>query len=561
MTIQTHAPGGPSRPAVPSTGILSNLPRLVRQGESARLIVDGAAYLAIGGELHNSTSSDPVYLARVCEQLRRSGVTTIVATASWAEVEPREGSFDFKSVGETLAVARQHGLRLVLIWFGAYKNARSTYAPTWVRADLERFPRARVGATEMQSPFSYEGSMHKPELSVFSPALRDADATAYRELLRYLSKEDQEHTVIMVQVENEPGLLGGGRDRSELAMDAWNSPVPQSVLGVVQSHPEFVGSWFAECASVRSGTWAEVFGEDNRSDELFMSWGFATFVENVAAAGKEVLPLPALVNAWLGPQPGQPLAGQYPSGGPTSSMIPVWEALAPSIDIIAPDIYVQDSESAMRDYARGGRTLFIPEARFRVADLFHAVARYNAIGYCAFGVEDGRPGNQFFTASTLMVSQTDAIVEAQAAGAIHSISVGEDDRQVVKIGSYTITIHDTRALFTRVLVDAGVAAPTSRPPLELESTAGPFGPDPAEERAFGAIVQVEEDEFLLLGCGYTVDFAHDSDIVELDHVRELRNENGVWTEGRILNGDEHMRLVPSDGIGGSLVRLLRLTGG
>ncbi|PTL71984.1 glycoside hydrolase [Rathayibacter caricis DSM 15933] len=550
-----------SLPVLPLAGTdgtsASDLPRLERVGEAVRLIVDGAPYLALGGELHNSTSSDPAYLDRACARLAESGVTTIVATTSWDEVETTEGAFDFSSVSATLDVARRHGLRIVLIWFGAYKNARSTYAPTWVRADLDRFPRARVVPSETAAPFSYVGAMSKPELSVFSRELRAADAAAYAALLEHLRVEDAEHTVIMVQIENEVGLLGGGRDISPTAQAAWESDVPADVIETVLLHEEFAGSWLAERLTQSTGSWAEVFGEDNRSDELFMSWGFASYIEELAALGKAVLPLPTLVNAWLGPQPGQTQAGQYPSGGPTSAMIPVWESLAPSIDIIAPDIYVQDSEPVMREYSRGGRALLIPEARFRVADLFLALARYNGVGYCAFGVEDGRPGNQFFTASSLLTSQTEAVVHAQAAGRIRAVLLEGEEPQTFSFGEYTVTVHDTAALFTRVLLDAGVARPVSRPELELESSAGPFGPDPADDRAFGAILQVADDEFLLLGTGFTVDFAHSLDVVELDRVRELRQEDGDWIEGRLLNGDEHMRLVPTGEIGGSRVRLLR----
>lgn len=535
----------------------SNLPRLERQGMSVRLIVDGAPYLAIGGELHNSTSSDETYLDRACERLQRTGVATVVATVSWTDIEPRESEFDFGPVAHLLTVARRYGQRVVLIWFGAYKNARSTYAPTWVRADDYRFPRAQKPSSEITTPFSYDGSTPKPELTVFSEELRLADTAAYRALVDYLRIEDTDHTVIMLQVENEVGLLGAGRDRSLPAERAWNSAVPDEVLSVLTAHPEYRDSWLAERARTHLGTWAEVFGEDNRSDELFMAWGFATYVEQVAASGKEVLPLPTLVNAWLGPQPGQRLAGQYPSGGPTSAMIPIWEAFTPSIDVIAPDIYVEDSESALREYSREGRTLFVPEARFRVADLFHAIGRYNAIGYCVFGAEDGRSGNQYFTASRLIVSLTREIVDAQAAGRIRSVVVSGSDPETVTIGDYTITIHNTRDLFSRVLVDAGVASPSVPAPLEPESFTGLFGPDPAEARAFGAILQTAEDEFLVMGCGLTIDFAHHTDIVELDRVREFRDEAGTWVEGRILNGDEHMRLVPGDSIGASKIRVLR----
>jgi hypothetical protein len=535
----------------------AQLPRLERIGGAVRLLVDGAPYLALGGELHNSTSSDAAYLDRACARLSASGVTTIIATASWDEVEPREGDFEFKSVSSTLDVARKHGLRVVLIWFGAFKNARSTYAPTWVRADIDRFPRSRVLLSDSPAPFSYAGAMAKPELSVFSSELRAADAAAYGRLLEYLRTEDVEHTVIMVQVENEVGLLGGGRDLSPVAQEAWKRDVPAAVVEAVLSHEEFAGGWLAQRLERSSGSWADVFGEDNRSDELFMSWGFATYIETLASLGKTILPLPTVVNAWLGPQPGQDLAGQYPSGGPTTAMIPVWEVLAPSIDIIAPDIYVQDSESVMKSYSRDGRPLFIPEARFRVGDLFLSVARYKGLGYCAFGAEDGRLGNQFFTASSLLVSQAAAIVAAQSAGRLHAVLLDGEGSQVLKFGDYSATVHDTAALYARVLLDAGVARPTTRPQLELESETGPFGPDPAEDRAFGAIVQITEDEFLVLGLGFTVDFTHSHDVVELDRVRELRQENGAWIEGRILNGDEHMMLVPAASIGGSRVRLLR----
>ena len=309
----------------------ADLPRLERHEGVTRLIVDGKPYLAIGGELHNSTSSDPAYIRRICQSLRATGVTTIVATVSWAEVEPHEGEFDFTPVSGVLAAARESELRVVLIWFGAFKNARSTYAPTWVRADIERFPRAETLADEMPNPFSFVGAMPRPGLSVFSSELRNSDTSAYVALLEYLKVEDTDHTVIMVQIENEVGLIGGGRDRSPVAAAAWGESVPSDVLRVLQSNPEFDSSSLKKSASAQPGAWGDVFGEDNRADEVFMSWGFATYIDQLAAEGKKVLALPTLVNAWLGPQPGQTIAGQYPSGGPTSAMIPIWEAVAPSI--------------------------------------------------------------------------------------------------------------------------------------------------------------------------------------------------------------------------------------
>ena len=115
-----------------------------------------------------------------------------------------------RSVDAQLAAARDRGLHLVLIWFGAFKNAASTYAPRWVRSDPGRFPRAVVDKVSTEA-FSYPGAMPKPVLSVFSPELLAADRAAFVALMRHLAEADPEHVVVMVQVENEVGLLGDSR--------------------------------------------------------------------------------------------------------------------------------------------------------------------------------------------------------------------------------------------------------------------------------------------------------------------------------------------------------------
>jgi hypothetical protein len=92
-----------------------------------------------------------------------------------------------------------------------------------------RFPRADRGPEPYPAPFTYEGSMPRPTLTVFAPALVAADRAAYVALVEHLRAVDEEHTVIMLQVENEVGLLGAGRDRSADAAAAWNDPVPRRV--------------------------------------------------------------------------------------------------------------------------------------------------------------------------------------------------------------------------------------------------------------------------------------------------------------------------------------------
>ena len=144
----------------------------------------------------------------------------MIGAASWAQVEPVEGSFDFSTVDAQVEAARARGLRLVLIWFGAFKNAASTYAPGWVRRDVGRFPRAVATGTDT-ALFTYPGAMPKPVLSVFSADLLDADRRAFVRFMEHLARPIPEHIVVMVQVENEVGLLRDSRDRSPAAEAAW----------------------------------------------------------------------------------------------------------------------------------------------------------------------------------------------------------------------------------------------------------------------------------------------------------------------------------------------------
>src|SRR6187397_1497334 len=190
---------------------------------------NGEPALLVGGQVFNSASSSPKAIADSFAHVRRVGSNVVLSPVSWALSEPVEGTFDFGLVDVMLDEARSHGLRLVLLWFGAFKNAASTYAPTWVRSNPERFPRVTVEPKGMQA-FSYEGATAKPVLSVFSPELREADARAFEALIHHLVDADPDGTVAMVQVENESGLLSDSRDRNELAEAAWNDPVPTELV-------------------------------------------------------------------------------------------------------------------------------------------------------------------------------------------------------------------------------------------------------------------------------------------------------------------------------------------
>jgi len=405
--------------------------------------------------------------------------------------------------------------------------------------------------------------MPKPVLSVFGPELRTADRRAFVAFMEHLVAVDPDHVVVMVQVENEVGVLGDSRDRSAVAEAAWRSPVPEALLAYLASHaedlrPELAALW-ARRGSRRSGTWPEVFGDDGQADEAFMAWGFGSYVGDLAAAGKEVLALPMYANAWLGPQPGQPDAGDYPSGGPVGRVIDVWKAAAPALDLVGPDIYVSDARSAMADYDRADNPLFVPEAQFRTGNLFWALGHHRALGFSVFGVDDARPGSQLGTACALLTSIEDVITSAQAEGRIAGILLEDGEtEQHVRLGGFDVVARNAHALLGRMLLDAGVGAPPPPPPLPSETEGAAVGPTPGDGRPFGLVIAEGDDTFLLIGQGFALDFSVPDGVVEVDTVEEGRFDAGRWVAGRAINGDERLFVLPADHIGAVRVRLLRL---
>ncbi len=538
------------------------LPSLRATATGTQLLVDGRPALLLGGQLHNSSPSSSAYMEPIWDRLAGMGIRTVIGAASWAQVEPVEGSFDFSTVDAQIEQARARGMRLVLIWFGAFKNAASTYAPGWVRRDVGRFPRAVAAGTD-KALFTYPGAMPKPVLTVFSPNLLDADRRAFVRFLEHLAGVDPDHVVVMVQVENEVGLLRDSRDRSPEAETAWRGPVPQPLIDHLVEHrtelrPELAALW-ARQGNRTSGTWSEVFGDDWQADEIFMAWAFAGYCGALASSGKAAKPLPMYANAWLGPQPGQPQAGDYPSGGPVGRVIDVWKAAAPSLDLVAPDIYVDDAKPVLRDYDRPDNPVFVPESRFAVGRMFWALGHHRALGFSVFGVDHARSDGQLGRACAVLGEMEDVITTAQAEGRIAGVLLDEGESEYpFTLGGYDVVARNARALLGRMLLDAGVGEPPPPPPPPSETDGSPHGPSPADARPFGLVIAEAEDQFLLVGQGVGLDFSRGADLVEVDSVEEGRFDSGRWVPGRALNGDERLFLLPFDDLGAVRIRLLHL---
>jgi beta-galactosidase GanA len=362
-------------------GASENLaPHLEWRHGAKQLIVDGQPFLVLGGELGNSAASSAAWMEPIWPQLAHRNLNTVIASVTWQMIEPEEGRFDFSSVDNCIYGARTNGLHLVLLWFASWKNGQSSYPPDWVKNDPQRFPWAKDG---------FGNTMNI--LSTFSDDLGKADAKAFAALMRHIREVDgQNHTVLIMQVENEVGIVGDSRDRCSAANAAFARPVPKALMNYLVQHkatlaPELLELWAAN-GSKTSGTWEEVFGpgksptykvygpdltDDKKNiywkqlnwaaDEFFMAWRYSTFINQVAAAGKAEYNIPMYANAWQ-QQPGCPRPGEYPSGGPVPQVNDIWRCGAPNLDFLSPDLYIPEFDWDCARYTRNGNPLFIPEA-------------------------------------------------------------------------------------------------------------------------------------------------------------------------------------------------------
>lgn len=492
------------------------IPSLVGKGTSTQLIVHGKPYLLLGGELGNSTASDPAALRQYWKRFQELNLNTILVPVYWELIEPEEGKFDFSLLDTVLVNARKYKLKVILLWFGAWKNSMSCYVPGWVKKDDERFPRARTKEGRSQEI-----------LTAFSRANLESDKKAFLALMEYLKKADSKHhTVIMVQVENEIGSIPDARDYHPLAETAFQAPVPSELLKRLQELREnktlstHIDTLWRTSGYKTYGTWKEIFGENVYTDELFMAWYYATYVEELAQAGKAVYALPMFVNAAL-PRLGRK-PGQYPGAGPLPHLMEVWQTAAPHIDMLSPDIYFPDFERWCTLYTQRENPLFIPEARNSheaAANVFYAIGHAHALGFSPFAIEHVDPQNgRLAQAYSILAQLTPVILEHKGKPTMDAVLLTKDHPvDTISFGEYTMV--------------------ASYEPND------PYARKPLEEDAKGAclVIQLSTDEFLVAGSGVILTFHSNvaskpnAGILSID---EGRYEKGKWISGRRLNGDE-----------------------
>jgi beta-galactosidase GanA len=503
------------------------IPRIVKKDGRYALFVDDAPYFILGAQVNNS-SGWPEMLPKVWPAIEFMHANTVEIPVYWEQFEPRPGRFDYSVVDTLLAQAREHQLHLVLLWFATWKNGSQHYMPEWMKLDPERYAHViDEQGRALDSP------------SPFAAASLEEDTRAFATLMSHLKTADPQRTVLMVQVENEPGTGGNMRDHSPIAQKLFDGPVPADVLKAM--HVQMSGP---------SPNWKEAFGPD--AEVCFHNWAVAKYIGQVAAAGKAAYPLPLYVNAAPGTQRGAALrdparpggTASYKDGGPSGNIIPIWKVAAPALDMISPDDYATDATGYVKMldvYQRDDNPLFVPETGGSPRFFFFALG-HQTIGWSPFGMDftrihtipdAARPGDEvlppwartgtkefvapFAPAYQLIHPMAREIARLNFEGKLQAVAEEQDKvTQTLSFGAWDAVV--SYGVWSRY------GHPTGNPQ--------PMG---------GALVaQLKDNQFLVAGFHCRVDF---QTITPDKHRQFLRVEEGIYENGsfkfvRLLNGDQ-----------------------
>lgn len=483
----------------------TEMPKIVSNNGRHALFVDGEPFFMLGGQSGNS-STWPAALPDVWSTIEALHANTLEIPIYWEQFEPQPGQFDYSMVQMLLDQAREHDTRLVLLWFATWKNGSNHYMPEWMKKDSKKYPNVEgKDGKYVDSP------------SPHTKAAMEADAKAFTAFMKYLKNADPQHTVIMVQVENEPGTWGSVRDYSKTAKKLFADNVPEALL-----KPEILSQLNVPITA--KGSWKEVFGEN--ADEYFHAWSVASYINYVAEAGKAVNPLPLYVNVALRDPITNPKANEYESGGATDNVIPIWKAAAPAIDFVAPDIYLQGDERVLKVldlYSRDDNALMVPETGGNTKYLYEVVK--NGIGFSPFGIDSRWPGspeeykNPLAYEYKLLRPMAREIAKWGFEGKIYSaVEPNDHADQHINIGNWEVVIKFGN---------------TRRPAANDAKT-------PATGKAM--IVKLGDDEFFAIGTNCRFTFNTTGKNAGKDwqflKVKEGYYENGEFKMNRILNGDQ-----------------------
>ena len=470
---------------------------LQKQGTATQLVVHGMPFLILGGELGNSSAACPQDIERIFPKLKKMGLNTVLVPVYWDLTEPVEGQFDFTLTDKALQQARENDLKIVFLWFGAWKNSMSCYAPLWFKENHKKYPRAY---TQSGKPLEIA--------SAFSEAVYEADHHAFSQWMQHIATVDKEEgTVIMIQIENEIGMLEDARDYSREANKIFNAPVPAEFMTYLQKnkkalHPQMLKKWESQGCK-KQGNWQEVFGADIYTDEIFMAWHYAKYVEGLAQTARSIYNIPLYVNAAMNSRGRKP--GEYPSAGPLAHLIDVWHCGAPSIDILAPDLYDNGFTDWVAQYKLHNNPLFIPEIRLtdnNSVRAFYIFGEHDAIGISPFSIEDGSdsPNSPLVQSYAKLTELMPLLTKYQGKGLMKGLLFDSENKEhIIADDDLTIT---ARHFFTL--------------PWDSRATNGSIWPEGG-----GILFKLSKNEYIVAGSGIVLEFAKTSEKQTIEKQKQL----------------------------------------
>ncbi len=505
----------------------NSIPHLEKNKNETQLIVHDKPFLIRAGELGNSSASVNAYMQPVWARLKNMQLNTVLVPVYWELIEPEENKFEFGLIDSLIHNASANNLHLVFLWFGTWKNSMSCYVPYWMKTDTKRFER------------TIDKNGRKMEIiSALSKEALEADKKAFAALMKHVKEIDAgNQTVIMVQVENEVGMLSTAKETQASSSTLFNRQVPKSLMDYLQQNkeqlvPELKNKW-AQQGYKTTGSWGEVFGNDLATDEIFQAYYYASYVNEVAKAGKTAYNIPMYVNAALN-RPGV-LPGDYPSAGPLPQVMDIWQFAAPAIDMLSPDFYNPDIKYWCDLFTRNN-TLFIPEIHFDStvgAKALYTIGHYHSLGFSPFSIEnvDGKPADNLQKSYRILNQLSPYILHEKN-------TIKTDGVLLDKINSIDTLV------FGKYIFK-----------ISHDNTLGWNGhkQDAVWEATGAIIIQTGEDDFIIGGSGVVINFSciDTSNVAGIASVEKGEFENALWKTVLVLNGDQthqgrHVRLESED---------------
>ena len=489
---------------------------LQKQGSAIQLHIDNKPFLILGGELGNSSASSVEDIESNFPKLQRMGLNTLLVPAYWDLLEPEEGKFDFTLTDKVIQQARENKLKVIFLWFGAWKNSMSCYAPQWFKANYNKYPRAH---TKTGKPLEIA--------SAFSENVFNADSRAFSQLMKHIASIDKDDgTVIMIQIENEIGMLEDARDYSDAANKLFNANVPSQLINYLQRnkeqlHPQMLKKW-KDNGFKTKGNWQTMFGADIYTDEIFMAWHYASYVEKMAKIAKSIYNIPLYVNAAMNSRDRKP--GEYPSAGPLAHLIDIWHCAAPSLDLLAPDLYDKGFTSWTVQYKLHNNPLFIPETRLTENDgvrAFYVFGEQDAIGFSPFSIEDASDtqDSPLVQAYAKLHDLMPVILKHQGKNEMNGLLFDQENKErIINRDGYKITCKHYYTL-----------------PWDPKATDGSVWPEGG-----GILIKLNTNEYLIAGSGIVITF-------EKENENKITPTQNLGEDGFVNAGESTSKVTKWDG--------------